>query len=111
MKKYSVWTPRRLKYVPAGAKFITSTWAMKKKENVTYCARLNVRGFQKVEGVHYDAEYIASPFTNNISIRIVMVLTLMAGWISNIADVKGEFLYRGFYEGTDPLYMAVPGVF
>ena len=89
MEKYSVWTPKILKDVPAGATVITSAWSMKKKENVTYCARLNVRGFQKVEGVHYDAEYIASPVTNDISIRIVMVLTLMAGWISNIVGVKG----------------------
>ena len=86
-----MWTPRRMKDVPSGAKFITSTWAMKKKTNGTYRARLNVRGFQKVEGVHYYAADIASPVTNDMSIRIVMVLTLMAGLIAKIVDVKGEF--------------------
>ena len=80
MEKYSVWTPRRLKDVPAGAKFITTTWAMKKKANGTYRDRLNARIFQKVERVHYDAADIASPVTNDMSIRIVRVLTLTAGW-------------------------------
>ena len=106
-----MWTPRILKDVPAGAKVITSTWAMKKKANGTYRARLNVRGFQQVEGVHYDAADIASPVTNDMSIRIVMVLTLMAGWIAKVVDVKGSFLHGGFNEGTEPVYMAVPEVF
>ena len=108
MEKYSVWTPRRLKDVPAGAKFITSTWSMKKKANGSYRAILNSRGFQKVEQVHYDAAYIASPVTNDMSIRIVMVLTLTAGWIAKIVDVKEEFLHGGFVEVTELVYMAVP---
>ena len=103
-----MWTPRILKDVPAGAKLVTSTWAMKKKANGTYRARLNVREFQQAEGVHYDAADIASPVTNSTSIRIVMVLALMAGWIAKIFDVKGAFLNGEFYEGTDPVYMAVP---
>ena len=108
METYSVWTPRRLKDVPAGANFITSNWAMKEKANGTYHARLNARGFHKVEGVHYDTTKISSPVTNNMSIRILMMLTLMAGWIANIADVKGEFLHEEFDEGNGPVYMAFP---
>ena len=103
-----MWTPRRLKDVPARAKFITSNWAIKKKANGTYHARLNARGFQKLEGVHYYAADIVSPVTNDISISTVMVLTLVAGWIAKVADVKGEFLHGGLVEGTEPVYMAVP---
>ena len=93
MEKYLVWTPRRLKDVPSGEKVITSTWSMKKKENGTQRTRMNARKFQQVEGVHYDSEDIASPVTNDMSIRIVMVLTQMEGWIDNIIDVKGSFLH------------------
>ena len=103
-----MWTPRILKDVPAGAKVITSTWAMKKKANGTYCSILDASEFQQMEGVHYDAADIASPVTNDMSIRIMMVLALMAGWIAKIIDVKGAFLHEYFDEGTEPLYMAVP---
>ena len=100
-----------MKDVTAVKKVVTSTWAMKKKANGTYPDRLNARGFQKVEGVHYNAADISSPVTNDMSIRIVMVLTLMAGWVAKVVDVKGEFLHGGFNEGTEPVYMAVPEVF
>ena len=103
-----MWTPIRLKCVPAGARVITSTWATKKKENGTYRDRLNTRVFQQVEGVHYDTEEIVSPVTNDMSIRIVMALTLMAEFIAKVVDVKGEFLHGGFDEGTEPVYMAFP---
>ena len=108
MEKYLVWKPRILKDVPAGAKVITSNWAVKKKAKGTYCATLNARGFQQVEGLHYDAADISSPVTNDTSIRIVMVLTLITGWIDNIFDMKGAFLHGEFDEGTEPVYMAVP---
>ena len=101
-------TPRRLKDVPEGAKVITYKWAMKKKANGTYCDRLNARGFQQVEGVHYDAAEIASPVTNDMSIRIVMVLNLMAGWIDKIIDVKGSFFCGELDEVNEPVYMAAP---
>ena len=102
-----MWTPRRLKDVPAGAKFIPCTWSIKKKTNGTYRDRLNTRGFQQVERVHYDAADIASTVTNNMSIRIVMVLTLTAGWIAEVVDVKGAFLHGEFVEVTELVYMAV----
>ena len=44
-------------------------------------------------------------------IRIVMVLMLMAGWVTKILDVKGSFLHGEFYEGRKAVYIASPGVF
>ena len=102
MEKYSVWTPRKLKDLPRGSKVITSTWAMKKKANGMYRARLNARGYKQVEGLHYDAANIASPMTNDMSIRIIMVLALMAGWVAKIVDIKGAFLHGEFDEGDAP---------
>jgi len=97
-----------LRDVPEGAKIITSTWAMKKKANGTFRARLNARGFEQVEGVHYHKSNIASPVTNDMSIRIIMVLALMAGWIAKIVDVKGAFLHGEFEQDDEPIYMGVP---
>ena len=46
-----------------------------------------------MEVMHYDVANIPFPFTNEMSIHIVMVLTLMAVWIAKILDVKEEFLH------------------
>lgn len=108
MEEYKVWTPRKLSDLPHNAKFITSTWAMKKKANGTYRARMNARGYEQVEGLHYDPANIAAPVTNEMSIRIVMVLTLMAVWTAQIVDVKGAFLHGEFDENAEKLYLRPP---
>jgi hypothetical protein len=41
MLKHNMWKPVWRKDVPEGAKILTLTWAMKKKANGTYCARMN----------------------------------------------------------------------
>jgi len=73
MQVYGVWTPVRLQDLPEGTKVLTSTWAMKKKANGTYRARVVARGFEQIEGVHYDGASIAAPVTIDMSIRIIMV--------------------------------------
>jgi hypothetical protein len=52
----------------AAAKILTSTWAMKKKSNGTYRARMNARGFEQVDRRHYDRHDITAPVTNDITI-------------------------------------------
>ena len=69
----------KLKDVPEGAKVLSTTWEMKKKESGVFRARLNARGFEKIEGMHYDAASISSPVATDVSIRIAMVMGLMAG--------------------------------
>ena len=68
MVQHKVWKPVKRKDVPVGAKVITSTWAMKKKSNGVKRARLNGRGYEQVDGEHYDASSIASPVTNDVTI-------------------------------------------
>jgi hypothetical protein len=53
-----VWTPVQNSDVASDAKIITSTWAMKKKSNSTFRARLNGRGFEQVPGIHYELQYL-----------------------------------------------------
>lgn len=52
-KKYKVWETVDKEEVPKGANILTSTWAIKKKPNRTYRARLNARGYKQVDGEHY----------------------------------------------------------
>ena len=72
--KYGVFKPVKIEDVPRDAKVITTTLAMKKKSNGTYRARLKMRGYEQVDGQHYDEASISSPVTNDTTIRIVLVL-------------------------------------
>jgi hypothetical protein len=48
--------------------------------------------------------HVRFPVTNNVMIRIVLTLMMMAPWTGEILDVKGAFLHGDFEEGNN-LYM------
>ena len=64
--KHKVFELVKLINVPKGAKMLTSIWAMKKKSNGTFRARINMRGYEQIDGDHYDSASISSPVTNNV---------------------------------------------
>ena len=107
MKDHGVYQVVPRDKVPKEAKIITSTWAMKKKSNGTFRARLNARGFEQVDGIHYDEDTKASPVVSDTTIRIVLILAIMAKWHLEVLDVKGAFLHGEFEEGEE-IYMEVP---
>jgi hypothetical protein len=107
MCKHTVWQAILRRDLPAAAKILTSTWNMKKKANGTFRARLNARGYEQVDGVHYDSHDISAPVTNDVTIRIVLVIMLMAGWVGELLDIKGAFLHGDFEDGKN-VYMEVP---
>ena len=45
--------------------------------------------------------------TNNTTIRIVLVLMLLADWMARIYDIKGMFL-KGKFEDGEEIFMEVP---
>ena len=59
---------------------------------ITNRARINDQGYKQVDNIQYDSSSISLPVTNKVSVRIVFVLALMAGWIGKFSDVKGAFL-------------------
>jgi hypothetical protein len=93
--------------LPPGTKPIDSTWACKLKSNGTKRGRLNARGFKQVDGQSYDSANIHAPVTNAVTVRLVLVLMLLAGWVSHVVDVKGAFLHGKFEKG-EKVYMKVP---
>lgn len=107
MVKNEVWDAVRKADLPAGVKPIDSTWACKKKSSGKLRGRLNARGFKQVDGVHFDGSSIHSPVTNAATIRIVLVLMLMAAWTGHLTDVNGAFLLGKFTDGEE-IYMKVP---
>ena len=108
MEEHKVFQPTLKTDLPKGAKVLTSTWAMKKKANGTYRARVNARGYEQVDGVHYDEDTKSAPVVNGATIHIVLIMMLMSVlWIAEVLDVQGAFLYGEFLEG-EVLYMKVP---
>ena len=59
--------------VPADAKVLTSTWAMKQKANGTKHARLNARGYEQVDGEHYNEDSKAAPVVCEATIHIILL--------------------------------------
>ena len=45
------------------------TWACKKKSNGVFRARLNLRGYKQVDGVHFDSHNVSAPVASVITIH------------------------------------------
>ena len=80
MLKNKVWMVVKKKDVPKNADIIDSMWAMKKKANGQYHARLAARGFKQTHGKSFEYHDISSPVVHNIMVRIVLTILLMSGW-------------------------------
>ena len=72
---------------------------MEHKSNGMRRSRINMRGYEQEENVHYDPSSTAAPVTNDVTIRMMLTLALMAGWIGYIVDVNGAFLHGEFENG------------
>ena len=80
---------------------------MKKKASGVYCARLAAHAFKQCAGVSYDPRNIMSPVEHEITVRIMLVLMIMAQWHAEIIDVKGAFLKASF-DPKHKVYMEIP---
>ena len=107
MKKHTMFEPVLISELPPGTNVIDSTWAMKKKANGAYRGRVAARGFKQKDGVDYFSHSISAPVTTNVTIRIILVLMLMAGWCAQMLDVNGAFLHGDFTDG-EKVHMKVP---
>ena len=107
MDKNKVMTPKYIQDIPEHATILTTKWAMKKKASGTYRARMVARGFEQIDGEHYDEHDKASPVVSEITIRIMFVLMLMAGFWAEVVDVCGAFLLGDFEPGHQ-IYIEVP---
>jgi hypothetical protein len=85
--------PVKISELPKGIKLIDTTWAMKKNSSGTLRGRVNVRGFRRIEGEHYDGTSISASVTNAMTIKMSLTLMLMQGGLAHVMDVKGAFLY------------------
>lgn len=107
MIKMKVWKRVKMNDVPDGAIVLSTTWAIKLKASGAIRARLVARGFEQIDGMHYDSTSIAAPVTSWTTIRIVMILTLMQRGVLKLQDVKGAFLLGKFEDG-ERMYIEIP---
>ena len=63
--------------VAKNVELLTSTWVFKKKSTGNRRGRLNAHGFKQKEGKHYKKDSMSSPVTNEVTIRIVLVIMLI----------------------------------
>jgi hypothetical protein len=75
---------------------LIDTLATQKKSNGQYRARLNASGYEHIDGVRYDSTCISSPVTNDATVMILLVLSLIFGWTAELIGVKGAFLHENF---------------
>ena len=80
---------------------------MKKKADGTFCAWLTARGYEQIDGEHYDKDAKVAPIVNIHTVFIMLTLCMMAGWHAIIMDIKGAFLH-GEFEKNRQVYMRVP---
>jgi hypothetical protein len=107
-ERFKVFKVVKRSELPAGAKVLSTTWAMKKKTNGKRRARLNARGYEQLEGSHFFADSISSPVSNPITIKTI--LTLLASnpdWKAKVIDIEGAFLQGEFTNG-EQMYCDVP---
>ena len=86
-RKGQVCTPTKLENVPKHAKILSSTWAMKKKSIGTNRVRMNMRGYEQIDGEHYDSASISSPVRKDVSVRVLLILLVMADYGAYIVDI------------------------
>jgi Reverse transcriptase (RNA-dependent DNA polymerase) len=106
MIKNKVWKAVPKTSVPKGATILTSTWAMKKKASGVYHARLNA-SYEQINGEHFDKDTKASPVVGLMTIMIILILMIMAGWYGSLTDVHGTFL-KGHFGVGEQLHMHAP---
>jgi Reverse transcriptase (RNA-dependent DNA polymerase) len=107
MIKSGVWTAVNKDTLKATNKVLTTTWAMKKKPNGSYRARINAQGFKQLDGLHYGSSAPSSPVSNDTTVRVIFTLAMLAGLKGYVIDDKGAFLNGRFDKGEE-LFLKVP---
>jgi Reverse transcriptase (RNA-dependent DNA polymerase) len=103
------WIPVRRDQLPIGTTVLPSVWAMRRKRRFTdgkiykWKARINVDGSKQVYGVNYWDTY--APVAAWISIRLVLCLSSINGWITKTFDFVQAFPQA---PSEVELYIAVP---
>jgi hypothetical protein len=87
MSRNEVFEEINVDNIPPGTKLLDSTWANKLKTDGSTRCRLAIQGFQQIGGVHFDASDKAAPVVCDVTIRVMLILAIMANWLAWIVNV------------------------
>lgn len=104
MLKYNVFKPIHKSKVPKRTTVINFAWAMKKKPDGTYQARLAARGFKQEEGTQYHKDGKSAPVISNMGIKIILCLIILGNLYTRITDVERAFLHGDWTKRTKKVY-------
>ena len=96
IKKRDVWKVISESDMKRGMKPLGTKWVLKKKNDGRYRARLVVQGFAQVPGVDFEDSH--APVANDVTIRLLLVLSLVNNWTVEQLDVETAFLYGELHE-------------
>ena len=65
-------------YVPKDENIITNTWSMKKKASGAHLSRTHARWLEQIDGIHFISTGTSSPMVNDVTIKIIFSVILMA---------------------------------
>ena len=69
---------------------------------------MNAHGFKQQPNVYYRKDSISSPVTNEVTIRVVLVIMIVLQLLSGVLDVKGAFLQGEFEYDEEQIYLTIP---
>ena len=88
---------------PRGRKVIKNQWVFDIKDDGRKRARLVAKGFSQVEGLNYDQVF--SPVVCFETMRLILAMAAIEGWIAHGLDVQNAYLYG---ELDEEIYMEQP---
>ena len=71
------------------------------------CGSLDAPGFKQVDDQSFNSANIHASVTNNDTVRLVLVLMLIAGWVAHDVGAKRAFLDEKIEKG-EKVHMKVP---
>jgi len=106
MENRKVWTVVKKEDMPSDRRCVKCKWVFKVKRNGVYRARLVACGYSQIPGVDF-SEVPYSPVINDVTYRILLVLSLVKKYTNVLIDIVTAFLY-GTIERGEEVYMHCP---
>jgi len=106
MNVRQVWEVIDRSELPGDRRCVKCKWVLKIKRNGIYRARLVACGYSQIPGVDFN-EVPYSPVINDVTYRLLLVLSLVHGYSRVIVDVETAFLH-GELEAEEEIYMECP---
>jgi hypothetical protein len=103
INRRNVWTIIDSKDMKKGMRPLGTKWVLKVKNDGRYRARLVVQGFAQIPGVDFEESH--APVANDVTIRLLLALSLKNNWEVHQIDVETAFLYG---ELNETVYLKKP---